>query len=173
MFWSGIFEQKKKSFFALVPLFVVFCDKRRATESFRSGPEIRVCSRTVRGATTAGVNVRSVPIAPPPPIPSHPIPRSTTFEIVSEKLTVTGHAQPEAFLEPAILAPVPVDAVHHAVLVARTLVVDDGRLRPPEEPLAALARDHAVVDAARLVAAHLARYDLDLSCNTHGKSVRQ
>jgi hypothetical protein len=35
-------------------------------------------------------------------------------------------------------------------------------LRPPEEALAALARDHAVVHAARLVAAHLARDDLDL-----------
>lgn len=80
-------------------------------------------------------------------------------------LTVTGHAQPQTFLEPAVLAPVPVHAVHHAVLVARTLVVDHGRLRPPEEALAPLARDHAVVDAAGLVAAHLARYDLDLSCN--------
>lgn len=82
-------------------------------------------------------------------------------------LTVARHSQPEALLQPAVLAPVPVHAVHHAVLVARTLVVDHGRLRPPEEALAALARDHAVVHAAGLVAAHLARYDLDLSCSEH------
>lgn len=86
-----------------------------------------------------------------------------TRVIICARLTVTGHAQPQAFLEPAVLAPVPVYAVHHAILVARALIVDHGRLRPPEEPLAALARDHAVVDAAGLVAAHFARYDLDLS----------
>lgn len=85
-------------------------------------------------------------------------------------LTVTGHAQPQTFLEAAVLAPVSVDAVHYAVLVARTLVVDNGRLRPPEEPFAPLARDNAVVNAAGLVAAHLARYDLDLSCNKKEKS---
>lgn len=81
-------------------------------------------------------------------------------------LTVTGHAQSEAFLEPTVLTPVSVYAVHYAVLVARTLIVDHWRLRPTEESLTALARDHAVVDAAGLVAAHLARYDLDLSWNT-------
>lgn len=78
-------------------------------------------------------------------------------------LTVTGHAQPQAFLEPAVLAPVSVYTVHHTILIARALIVDHRRLRPPEESFAALARDHAVVYAARLVTAHLARYNLDLS----------
>lgn len=80
------------------------------------------------------------------------------------RLTVTGHAQSQTLLEPAVLTPVPVDAVYHAVLVARTLVVDHGRLRPPEESLAAFTRDYTVVDTTGLVTAHLARYDLDLSC---------
>ena len=44
------------------------------------------------------------------------------------------------------------------------LVVDDGGLRPPEEALASLAGDDAVVDAGALVPAHLAWDDLDLSC---------
>jgi len=42
------------------------------------------------------------------------------------------------------------------------LVVDDAALRPPEEPLAAFAGDHAVVNPAGLVPADLARDDLDL-----------
>jgi hypothetical protein len=65
-------------------------------------------------------------------------------------------------LQPAELAPVPVDPVHDAVLLPRALVVDHGALAAAEEALAPLARDHAVVDPARLVAAHLARDDLDL-----------
>ena len=80
-------------------------------------------------------------------------------------LTVSGHAEREALLQPAELAPVPVDPVHHAVLLARALVVDHGALAAAEEALAALARDDAVVHPARLVAAHLARDDLDLGCN--------
>ena len=78
--------------------------------------------------------------------------------------TVFGHAEEEAFLEAAVLAAVAVDAVDDAVLLARALVVDDGALRAPEEALAALARDHAIVHARTLVAAHLARDDLDLRC---------
>jgi len=77
---------------------------------------------------------------------------------------VFGHAEEEAFLEAAVLAAVAVDAVDDAVLLARALVVDDGALRAPEEALAALARDHAIVHARTLVAAHLARDDLDLRC---------
>lgn len=63
------------------------------------------------------------------------------------------------------MASVAVHAVDDAVLLARALVVDDGGLRAPEEALAALARDHAIVHARALVAAHLARDDLDLSCS--------
>ena len=42
------------------------------------------------------------------------------------------------------------------------LVVDDAALRPSEEAFAAFASDDAVVNPARLVAADLARDDLDL-----------
>lgn len=65
-------------------------------------------------------------------------------------------------MQSTVLTPVPVDPVHHALLVPGALVVDDGALRPPEEALAALARDHTVVDPGRLVAAHFAGDDLDL-----------
>ena len=88
-------------------------------------------------------------------------------------LTVSGHAEREALLQPAELAPVPVDPVHHAVLLARALVVHHGALAAAEEALAALAGDHAVVHPARLVAAHLARDDLDLGCNTKREGRRQ
>ena len=88
-------------------------------------------------------------------------------------LTVSGHAEREALLQPAELAPVPVDPVHHAVLLARALVVDHRALAAAEEALAALAGDHAVVHPARLVAAHLARDDLDLGCNTKREGRRQ
>ena len=80
-------------------------------------------------------------------------------------LTVSGHAEGEALLEAAELAAVPVDPVDHAVLLARALVVDHRALAAPEEALAALARDDAVVHPRRLVPAHLARDDLDLGCN--------
>ena len=65
-------------------------------------------------------------------------------------------------MQPAELASVPVDPVDDAVLLPGALVVDDGALAAAEESLAALARDHAVVDAGRLVAADLARDNLDL-----------
>ncbi len=77
-------------------------------------------------------------------------------------LTVSRHAEAEALLQPAELAPVPVDAVDDAVLLPRALVVHHGALAAAEEALAALARDHAVVHPARLVPAHLAWDDLDL-----------
>ena len=86
-------------------------------------------------------------------------------------LTVSGHAEREALLEAAELAPVPVDPVDHAVLLARALVVDHRALAAPEEALAALARDDAVVHPARLVAAHLARDDLDLGCNRKKRKI--
>lgn len=87
-------------------------------------------------------------------------------------LTVSGHAQAQTFLESAVLTAVAVDAVHDAVLVPGTLVVNDGRLRPPEESLAPFARDYAVVHTAGFVATHLARYDLDLSCKNEKRTVR-
>ena len=65
-------------------------------------------------------------------------------------------------MQPAELAPITVDPIDHAVLLPGTLVVDHGGLGPAEEALAALAGDDPVVDAAGLVAAHLARDDLDL-----------
>lgn len=76
---------------------------------------------------------------------------------------IARHPQGHALLQPTILTPIPVDTVDGAVLLSGTLVVDDGRLAPPEETLATLAGDDAIVDARRFVAAHLARYDLNLS----------
>ena len=81
-----------------------------------------------------------------------------------KRLAISGHAECQAFLEPTILASVAVDAIDDAILLARALVVDDGTLRPPEEALAAFTGDDSIVDARTLVAAHLARDDLDLRC---------
>ena len=47
-------------------------------------------------------------------------------------------------------------------MLCNYLIVNDAALRPSEESFASFAGDDAVVDAARLVAAHLARDDLDL-----------
>ena len=80
-------------------------------------------------------------------------------------LTVSRHAETETFLQSAVLAAVAVDPVDGAVPLSRTLVVDDGTLRPAEEALAALTGDHPIVDAGTLVSAHLARDDLDLRCD--------
>lgn len=60
---------------------------------------------------------------------------------------ISAHAQPQALLQSAVLASVPVHPVHRAGLGARTLVVDHRGLRAAEEALAALAGDHAIVDA--------------------------
>lgn len=84
-------------------------------------------------------------------------------------LTISTHAQSKAFLKATVLAAIAIDAVDDAVLVAWTLIVDHRRLRAPEEALAALARDDAVVHATALVAAYLAGYDLDLCCNRNNK----
>ena len=82
---------------------------------------------------------------------------------IKHLLTVSRHAECQALLEAAGLASVPIHTVHHTVLLPGTLVVDHARtLRPPKEAFAAFARDHAIVDATRLVAAHFARNDLDL-----------
>ena len=77
-------------------------------------------------------------------------------------LTIPGHAQTQTFLEAAVLAPVPVDAVHNTVLVTRTLVVDHGALGAPEEALAAFACYHSIVHATALVPTHFTRYNLNL-----------
>lgn len=45
------------------------------------------------------------------------------MERVESVLTVPAHAELEALLQAAVLAPVPVHPVHHALLVARALVV--------------------------------------------------
>jgi hypothetical protein len=60
------------------------------------------------------------------------------------------------------LASIPVNPIYHAISLSRALVVDNAALRPPEEPLATLASDHAVVNPAGLVPADLAGDDLDL-----------
>lgn len=60
------------------------------------------------------------------------------------------------------MASVAVDAIDDAILLSRALVVDDGTLRPPEETFAAFAGDDSIMDARTLVAAHLARDDLNL-----------
>ena len=77
-------------------------------------------------------------------------------------LTIPAHAERHALLQSAELASVPVDAVDHAVLLSRALVVRHAALGTAEETLAALAGDHPVVDARRLVPADLAGDDLDL-----------
>lgn len=65
-----------------------------------------------------------------------------------QKLTISGHSETETFLQPAKLAPIPIDSIDDAVLLPRTLVVDHAALGSPEETFAALAGDDAVVDAA-------------------------
>ena len=82
---------------------------------------------------------------------------------IKHLLTVSRHAECQALLQAAGLASVPIHTVHHTVLLPGTLVVDHARtLRSPKEAFAAFARDHAIVDATRLVTAHFARNDLDL-----------
>jgi hypothetical protein len=78
------------------------------------------------------------------------------------ELTISGHAQAQAFLQATVLTSVAVDSVDDAVLVARALVVHHGALGSPEEALAAFTRDHSIVDSAALVPTHFARYDLNL-----------
>ena len=72
-------------------------------------------------------------------------------------LTITPHPHGEALLQAAVLAPVPVVLGDLAVFVAAALVAQLFADRPLEEPLAALARPHAVVLARRVVAAHRAQ----------------
>lgn len=67
-------------------------------------------------------------------------------------------------MESTVLAAVSIHSVHHTILLSRALIVHDRGLRSPEEPLAALAGDDAIVDSRRLVAAHLAGNDLNLGC---------
>lgn len=68
-------------------------------------------------------------------------------------------------MQPTILTSVPVDSVDDALFIPRTLIVDHRALRSPKEALAALACDHAVVDAGRLVATYFTRDYFDLRCN--------
>lgn len=77
---------------------------------------------------------------------------------------IPGHAQGEALLQSTVLTSIAIHPVHHAILLSRTLVVDDGRLGAAEEALASFARYHAVVDATRLVTAYFARNYFDLCC---------
>lgn len=71
---------------------------------------------------------------------------------------IARHAHCDALLESAVLAPVPVDAHYRALLVLGARAVLDLLLdRAPEEAFAALTRVNAVVEAGRLVAAHLAQ----------------
>lgn len=99
----------------------------------------------------------------------HPVKPNLVLDLLalllghSAKLNrVPRHPKRYALLEPTVLAPVPIDPVHYALLRPGTLVVDDGVLAAPEEALAALTGDHAIVDARRLVAAHLAGDDFNL-----------
>ena len=94
-------------------------------------------------------------------------------------LTISRHAEGHTLLKSAELAPVPVDSVHHAVLLSGTLVVGHAGLGTSEEPLeeeselvvlvlvsdiylASLASDDSVVNSTGLVSAHFTRNDLDL-----------
>lgn len=74
-------------------------------------------------------------------------------------LTVSAHSNGEAFLEPTVLAPVPVEPDHQTLAVAQTAVLDLLLDAPPEESLAAFARRDAVMIAGGLVAAHLAGHE--------------
>ena len=82
-------------------------------------------------------------------------------------LTVATHADRDALLEAAVLTAVAVDAHDVALLVLEAGPVLDLLLdRAPEEALASLARVHAVVEAARLVAAHSTQYGIAVElCN--------
>lgn len=76
---------------------------------------------------------------------------------------ISRHAQRHTLLQPAVLTPIPIDSVDDAILLPRALVIDCCRLAPPEEPFAPFAGDHSVMHTGRLVAAHFAGDDLDLS----------
>ena len=69
-------------------------------------------------------------------------------------LTFFLHAEPEALLEPAVLALVAVVLVDGAVVVSAARVGQVSTHRPLEEALAALARQHAVMFAGTSVAAY-------------------
>lgn len=73
------------------------------------------------------------------------------------------HSQSHTFLQPTILTPIPINTINNTILLSSTLVIDYGRLASPEEALTSLAGDNAIVHAGRLVAAHLAGNNLDLS----------
>ena len=77
-------------------------------------------------------------------------------------LTVSGHSEGQAFLEPAELAPVPVDPVDDAALLSGALIVHYTALGASKESFAAFTRDHSVVDAAAFVPANFARNDFNL-----------
>lgn len=79
------------------------------------------------------------------------------------QLTIPGHAEPQTFLKPAVLAAVAVDSIDDTVLVPRALVVHHGRLTAAKEALATLASNHPIVDAAALVPTHFARDYFNLS----------
>lgn len=61
--------------------------------------------------------------------------------------TITTHSQFQALLQSTVLTAIPIDPIDDALLVARTLIIHDGALRSPEESLAALTGDDAVVHA--------------------------
>lgn len=77
-------------------------------------------------------------------------------------VTISGHAEGQAFLKTAVLAPVAVDPIDDAILLSWTLVIDDRTLRPPEKAFTAFTGDDSIMDARTFVAAHFARDDLDL-----------
>ena len=81
------------------------------------------------------------------------------------ELTVSRHAKRQALLEATRLASVSVHPIHHAVFLPGALKIHHaGALRPAKEAFAAFAREHAIMDTTRFVAAHFARNDLDLGC---------
>ena len=107
----------------------------------------------------------------------------TNIPIRKLLLTISRHPQRHALLEPAELTTVPVDSVHYTVLLSRTLVVGHTGLRPSEETLqqlhqhfrplvdgknvivlylAALARDHTIVNSAGFISTDFTRDYLDL-----------
>lgn len=77
-------------------------------------------------------------------------------------LTVSGHAQCQAFLQAAVLASVPARAVDGTVLLTGAGVGHVTILAPAEEALAPLAGDDPVVDPRRLVPADFARDHFNL-----------
>lgn len=148
---------------------------------------------------TESIDIFPIKTTPNPHISPHfKVPHALTPS-PQVQLTITGHAQGQAFLQAAVLAAVAVGAVDQAVPLPRAGVAGIVLLAPPEKALqrmamglgrrpvgrqhppgphcahlAAFTGDNAVVDPRGLVPADLAGDHLDLGCGKGEKcSVRE